>query len=240
MRSTLKIIITLRGRDEMKVLVIEDNPRLASRIKQQLSKWYTVEHAPTGDEGLRLLSSQPFDCVLLDLGLPDAPGLYICQQIRKISIDLPILILTGTDTTQSRVDLLDNGADDYVTKPFDLAELRARINTLSRRRSRGKYIPNIVVGDLSIDPSRRTVSRADTSITLRRKEFDILEYLALHPGRVMSRENIINHAWPSTSTSWPGSVDVHIKQLRDKVDKPFSYPLIKTSYGLGYMIDANQ
>lgn len=222
----------------MKVLVIEDNPRLASRIKQQLNRWYIVEHAPSGDEGLQLISTNTFDCVLLDLGLPDAPGSYVCQQIRKSSKDLPILIVTGEDSTQSKVDLLDYGADDYITKPFDLAELRARINSLLRRRKRSEQKSIITVGDLCIDPAGRTVTRSNTPITLRRKEFDILEYLASNPGRVMSRENILNHAWPSTSTSWPGSVDVHIKQLRDKIDKPFSYPLIKTSYGLGYMVDA--
>lgn len=221
----------------MKVLVIEDNPRLAARIKDQLRKWYIVEVAYSGDQGLQLVATNPFDIILLDLGLPDTPGLNVCQEIRKLSQDIPILVVTGIDTVDSRVSLLENGADDYITKPFDLSELKARINALSRRRARNKNTPMIVLGDLIIDPARRLVTRAGKDIQLRRKEFDILEYLVLHPGRVMSRQNIINHAWASTSTSWIGSVDVHIKQLRDKIDKPFSYPLIKTSYGLGYMVD---
>jgi DNA-binding response OmpR family regulator len=224
----------------MKLLVIEDNPRLAGRLRQQLSKWYIVDIANSGDRGLQHIASCPYDCILLDLGLPDAPGLDICKQIRTITKEVPILVVTGIDTTASRVSLLENGADDYITKPFDFLELKARINTLLRRRARADDTPLIVVGDLTIDPARRTVLRGSIPVTLRRKEFDILEYLALNPGRVMSRENIINHAWSSTSSSWVGSVDVHIKQLRDKIDKPFPFPLIKTVYGLGYTLNARE
>lgn len=221
----------------MKILVIEDNPRLASRIKQQLQKWYLVETALSGDEGLQHVATGTFDIVLLDLGLPDASGLEICKQIRLISNDLPVLIVTGIDTTESRIELLNSGADDYITKPFDIDELRSRINALARRRTRSISTETIVVGDLVINPAKRTVVRSGRQIELRRKEFDILEYLASNLGRVMSRQMIINHAWVSTSASWIGSVDVHIKQLRDKVDKPFAYPLIKTSYGVGYMVE---
>ncbi|MFZ1249927.1 MAG: response regulator transcription factor [Candidatus Microsaccharimonas sp.] len=221
----------------MKILVIEDNPKLAIRIKNQLRKWYIVETASSGDEGLRLAATNTFNTVLLDLGLPDTSGLEVCKQIRILSKNLPILVVTGIDTTESRVELLESGADDYITKPFDLAELRARINALNRRQSRNENSANIVIGELVIEPESRKVTRAGQVISLRRKEFDILECLALNIGRVMSRENIINHAWSSTSASWVGSVDVHIKQLRDKVDKPFSYPFIKTSYGVGYMVD---
>ncbi len=220
----------------MKALVIEDNPRLSVRIKQQLRRWYIVETASSGDEGIRLAATDLFDIVLLDLGLPDTPGLEVCKQLRKLSKNLPILVVTGIDTTESRVELLDNGADDYITKPFDISELHSRINALARRRSRTDISDSIEVGDLIIHPTQRKVSRSGHQIDLRRKEFDILEYLASHPGRVMTRQMIINHAWSSTSSSWTGSVDVHIKQLRDKVDRPFSYPLIKTSYGVGYSV----
>jgi DNA-binding response OmpR family regulator len=221
----------------MKLLIIEDNPRLSEKMKQQLQKWYIVEIANSGDEGLRLVSTKSFDIVLLDLGLPDIPGIEVCKQIRQLTSETPILVITGIDTTESRVDLLDNGADDYITKPFDLSELRSRIGALARRSLRSKSIPLLKVGDLVIDPASRKVMRDNTSIYLRKKEFDILEYLVVNTGRVLSRQMIINHAWPVTTTSWTGSVDVHIKQLRDKVDRPFSYPLIKTSYGVGYMVD---
>lgn len=220
----------------MKILVIEDNPRLASKIKQQLSKWYIVETASSGDTGMQLALRGGFDAVLLDLGLPDTPGLSVCRQIRQSSKDLPILVVTGVDTTESRVDLLENGADDYMTKPFNISELKARIDALARRRGRGENNSVITIGDLEINLSSRQVTRAGQAITLRRKEFDILEYLASNAGRVMSRENIINRAWHAQNAGWVGSVDVHIKQLRDKIDKPFSQKLIKTSYGVGYML----
>ena len=221
----------------MKILVIEDNPRLSERIKGQLQKWYIVEIAHSGHEGIQLLSMGGFDCVLLDLGLPDMPGLEVCRKLRQLSRDIPILVLTGVDNSASKVDLLDAGADDYITKPFDPPELHARINALARRRLRSSSQKQIVFGDLIIETASRKVTREGKAIHLRRKEFDILEYLVANQGRVMSRQMIINHAWSTTSAGWVGSVDVHIKQLRDKIDKPFDYPIIKTSYGVGYMVE---
>ncbi|HWT40090.1 MAG TPA: response regulator transcription factor [Dongiaceae bacterium] len=221
----------------MKVLVIDDNKRLAEGMKQRLQKWFIVELAFSGDEGLTALVHTPFDIVLLDLGLPDAPGIEVCRRIRDLSPHIPILVVTGIDTTLSRVELLETGADDYITKPFDIAELHARINALLRRKQRNAHSTQIIVGDLVITPDTRMVTRANTPIHLRRKEFDILEYLARNKGRVLSRQMIVDHAWSSTSNGWVGSVDVHIKQLRDKVDKPFGYPLIRTIYGVGYLIN---
>lgn len=221
----------------MKIVVIEDNPRLAEKVRQQLYQSHLVEIAHSGDAGLDLITNGAFDLVILDLQLPDIPGLEVCRLIRKISNDIPILVVTGVDTSASRVTLLENGADDYITKPFDAAELRARINALARRRKRSTHTAILTVGDLTINSTKRQVERAGTLINLRRKEFDILEYLVSHAGRIMSRQMIIDHAWSSTTTSWVGSVDVHIKQLRDKVDRPFAYPLIKTSYGIGYYIE---
>ena len=221
----------------MKILVIEDNPRLSTRMKQLLQKWYVIEIAHSGDQAIRCAATQNFDVILLDLGLPDISGLEVCRQIRLIDTSTPILVLTGIDTTESKVELLEQGADDYLAKPFDPAELRARINALGRRRKNAPSVPLLRVGDLTLDPAKRQVTRNDVVIPLRRKEFDILEYLVRHAGRVLSREMIINHAWPLTSTTWSGSVDVHIKQLRDKIDRPFAYPLIKTSYGVGYMVE---
>lgn len=220
----------------MKVLIVEDNPRLADRIKNLLKKQLVVEVASSGDQAIAISSSQEIDIILLDLGLPDMPGLEVCQKIRELEISTPILVVTGIDEIPSRVALLNSGADDYMAKPFDAHELRARIDALLRRRARPVQ-NNIEIGDLIIEPSRRIVTREGKEIKLRRKEFDILEYLALNHNRVLSRQMIINHAWASTSTSWTGSVDVHIKQLRDKIDKPFSTSIIKTTYGVGYSID---
>jgi len=221
----------------MKVLVVEDNPLLGDRIKTHLRKDYLVELARSGDEAISIATSHTNDVILLDLGLPDMRGLEVCQKIRELGITVPILILTGVDDVVSKVALLEAGADDYMTKPFDTSELKARINALERRRDKNPPADDIIIGDLIISPAKRTAFRSGIEIHLRRKEFDILEYLAKNKGRVLSRQMIINHAWTSTSASWTGSVDVHIKQLRDKVDKPFPIHLIKTTYGVGYSID---
>ncbi len=222
----------------MKVLIIEDNERLAAGIKQKLRKWFTIDIISTGHDGIQAVTNGSYDIVLLDLGLPDMSGAEVCRQLRNLSATLPILILTGVSTTTAQVHLFEIGADDYVVKPFNAQTLRARINALARRRSRTDISAIITLGDLTIDPAKRTVTRQGTPITLRRKEYDILEYLVSHPGRIMTREMIVNHAWDSsTGAIWTGSVDVHIKQLRDKIDKPFDYPLIKTCYGVGYIAD---
>lgn len=221
----------------MKVLVIEDNPRLADRIKNHLRKNYLVEVARSGDEAIGIVTSHTSDVILLDLGLPDMPGLEVCQKIRELGVSSPILVLTGVDDISSRVALLDAGADDYMTKPFDTNELKARINALERRRDHSPIEDDLVAQDLILSPAKRTVTRNGQDVKLRRKEFDILEYLLKNKGRVLSRQMIINYAWTSTSTAWTGSVDVHIKQLRDKVDRPFLVPIIKTTYGVGYSVE---
>ncbi len=217
--------------------MIEDNPRLAERMKQQLQKQFIVEVAESGSVGIQLAAEHQYDLILLDLGLPDMTGHEVCKHIRSLGSTAPIMVVSGIDTTDSRVALLDTGADDYITKPFDVPELIARINALARRHVHTTHIPTLSIGDLRINRAARTVTRAHQTIKLRKKEFDILEYLVLNRGRVLPRQMIINHAWPSTSDTWTGSVDVHIKQLRDKVDRPFSYPLIQTSYGVGYIVD---
>jgi len=224
----------------MKVLVVEDNPRLSERLTTQLRRWSVVESAANGHEALAQIAEHEFDLVILDLGLPDMSGLEVCKRMRGMNYDFPILILTGVDDTMSKVELLQAGADDYMTKPFQPEELRARVAALERRRARGPLEPDITVGDIIISVADRTVKRAGVTIKLRKKEYEILEYLARNQGRVMTRQMILDHVWPSTSSSWPGSVDVHIKQLRDKVDKPFQYSLVKTVYGVGYMVDATR
>ena len=224
----------------MKVLIIEDNTLLAERMKKSLRRWYIPEIALSGDAALRLLAANEYTIILLDLGLPDTTGRTLCKHIRAHYPDIPLLIVTGETHTKSVTELLNYGADDYLTKPFDPFELRARMNALLRRRSRGPVSPTITIDDLVITPEVREVQRAGQTVRLRRKEFDILVYMALNQGRVLHRQNILDHAWPSTSSAWSGLVDVHIKQLRDKIDKPFAYPLIHTVHGVGYRIGQRQ
>jgi two-component system OmpR family response regulator len=226
----------------MKLLVVEDNARLVDRIQRKLYKLYTLDFATSGHEALVQLSDIEYGVIILDLGLPDMNGLEVCRKIRTLNIQIPILILTGNDEIVSKVELLNAGADDYMTKPFNGEELKARLDSLLRRRSK-KILPAIIeFADLTIDPSKRRVTRANLDIHLRRKEFDILEYLVSNNGRVLTRKMILDHVWSADSTSWVGTIDVHIKHLRDKIDKPFESRshLIKTSYGVGYKIELPQ
>jgi two-component system, OmpR family, response regulator len=221
----------------MKVLLIEDNRTLAEGLKKQLGRSFIVDAVRTGEEGLQRALSGGQDVVILDLSLPDKNGYDICRAIRLANVDTPIIILTGASDVTSRVTLLNAGADDYLTKPFSVAELRARLGALLRRPPATTSADSYRVQDLVIDPGRRRVERGGSPIKLRRKEFDILEYLVRNRGRPVTRSMILDHAWDGTKDTWNNTVDVHIKHLRDKIDRPFETPLIKTAYGIGYMID---
>jgi DNA-binding response OmpR family regulator len=221
----------------MKVLVIEDNTRLAERIKDMMSKLYLVTTVATGEDGLSYALHEDYSLIILDLGLPDINGLEVCRTIRQNRMAAPILILTAVDDVVAKVQLLNNGADDYLVKPFKGPELVARAAALMRRRERPLMPDTLIVQDLEVNRARREVTRSGQLIKLRRKEYDILEYLASNCGRAVSRQMILSHAWEDGSEGWNNTVDVHIKHLRDKIDRPFGTPLIKTSYGVGYMID---
>jgi DNA-binding response OmpR family regulator len=221
----------------MKILLIEDNARLAERIRHHLRKAFVVDIATDGESGISRAQNLQYKAILLDLNLPDMHGSEVCERLRKEGNTTPILIISGTQDIQSRVSLLDCGADDFLGKPFDPLELIARIHSAVRRH-RTSYDQHILtVKDLIIDINRREVTRSGTPITLRRKEFDILEYLTSNRGQAVTRAMILNHVWDSNEETWHKTVDVHIKYLRDKIDRPFGSPLIKTAYGVGYMID---
>lgn len=221
----------------MKLLIIEDSLALVDRMKSFLGKHYVIDAVHSGEDGLAQAEAVQYTTIILDLGLPDMPGLAVCQKLRALHITTPILVLTGIDNLKSRVELLDSGADDYLTKPFNGAELQARLSALARRQMRPFVSEVIKYKDLEIDTRQRLVRRASVDIPLRRKEFDILHYLITNHGRAVSRQMIIDHVWEVDRDNWHNTVDVHIKHLRDKVDRPFSYPLIKTAYGIGYMVE---
>ena len=220
----------------MKLLIIEDNPWLAESLERSLQSHYTIDTSATGSEGLDRASVVDYSAIILDLGLPDMNGLEVCAALRKRQINTPILILTAEKDPERCVALLDAGADDYVTKPCNRDELKARLKALTRRGFL-KQSPQLRIRDLIIDLHRRQVERSGKKIALRRKEFDILEYLVANSGRVVTRQMIMNHAWNGEHDQWNNTVDVHIKHLRDKIDRPFDVPLIKTAYGIGYMVD---
>ncbi len=220
----------------MKLLIIEDNRSLVDSLKSHLGKNFSVDVATTGKEGSRRALNGGYDIILLDLHLPDQNGYEICKAIRAAEVPTPVLILTAVTDIPSKVTLLNAGADDYVTKPFSMAELKARLHALLRRSSAITTATVIEVDDLVINPTRRRVVRAGVHIPLRRKEFDILEYLVRNRGKAVSRAMIVDHVWNIDRETWHNTVDVHIKHLRDKIDRPFKRQLIKTAYGIGYMI----
>jgi DNA-binding response OmpR family regulator len=223
----------------MKLLLVEDNQRLAERISYHLGKSYVIDVVESGEDALERIRSINYGVILLDLGLPGISGLEVCKNMRLLKFNNPILVLTGNAEMTDRISLLDAGADDYVTKPFNTDELRARIAAVGRRQDRSHIRSIIQYRDLRIDIDQHKVSRSGVSIALRRKEFDILEYLITNKGRIMTRAMIMDHVWSAHTNSWTSTVDVHIKHLRDKVDRPFADAYIKTAYGLGYKIDEN-
>lgn len=224
----------------MKLLCIDDNVELIESLRHFLAAGSTITSAIEGEEGLTLATKNRYDAVILDLGLPDIPGKDVCVQLRKRGIQTPILVLSGVKDAGIKVSLLEAGADDYMTKPFTIDELRARLFVLLKHTGNGIAQDNLYllkVGSLTLDPLGRRVERSGNLIKLRRKEFDILEYLMRNKDKIVTRSMIMENVWGSESNSWDGTINVHIKRLRDHIDRPYTHKLIKTSYGLGYTIN---
>jgi DNA-binding response OmpR family regulator len=221
----------------MKLLLVEDNQRLSERISYHLKKTHVIDVVDSGEDALDRLRAIEYDVIILDLGLPGMSGLDVCKNMRDLNFNNPILVLTGKSDIQERILLLNAGADDYVTKPFNTDELKARIAAVGRRQTRSHVKPIIKYRDIIMNIDQHRVSRSGAEVNLRRKEFDILQYLINNQGRIMTRSMIMDHVWSSQSNSWTSTIDVHIKHLRDKIDRPFEEQYIKTAYGLGYRIE---
>lgn len=224
----------------MHILVVEDEQRLAFLLRRVLlEERHTVDIANDGNAGLDLALSDTYDVVVLDLMLPGLNGLEICRQMRTEHIMTPVLMLTARGAVEDRVTGLNVGADDYLTKPFAMEELLARINALLRRRDRRfDEAPQLAVSDLTLDLVRHEARRAGRIIELTAKEFALLEYLMRHPGQVLSRTQITDAVWRYDLEALSNVVDIYIHYLRDKIDQGFSRPLIKTVRGVGYKIEA--
>ena len=222
----------------MRILVVEDEHKIAAALKKGLEQErYAVDVAYTGTDGFDLASTEEYDVILLDILLPGMDGISVCRDIRKKGIHTPILMLTAKGQTEDKITGLDTGADDYLTKPFSFEELLARIRALARRPKQALG-NSLVVEDLSLNPQEYQVRRGTTPIPLSSKEFALLEYLMRHPGRIVSKEQIISHVWDYDADVLPNTVEVYIKNLRNKVDAPFpkSQELIHTVRGFGYKI----
>jgi len=220
----------------MKVLVIEDDPTVGEFVKRGLEEQrWTVDLVADGVEGEALARSQPYDLVILDLRLPGRPGPEVLRNLRARGFERPVLVLTAQDAIDAKVETLRAGADDYVTKPFALEELLARVEALARR-PRALLSPRIVVADLEVDLDSHQVRRAGEVIELTPKEFLVLEYLARHAGKVMSRTLITEYAWGYHFDPGTNIVDVVITHLRKKLDATHAKKLITTVRGVGYVL----
>lgn len=220
----------------MKLLIIEDNRTVARSLKAKLAKEHVVELASRPLTSFQRIASGEYGVIIVDLCAPEENN-RACRELRRAGYTVPVLVLGAKNDVEARVTLLRNGADDYLAKPFHIDELKARINALGRRRD-AHYVGSLITfKDLVMDLAAREVARSGIKISLRRKEFDILEYLISNRGRAVSREMIINNVWGSSRECWRNTVDVHIKHLRDKIDRPFETTLIKTEYGIGYMVE---
>ena len=224
----------------MRILVIEDEHRIAASIKKGLEQErYAVDVAYNGTNGFDLASTEEYDLVLLDLLLPGKDGMSICKDLRAAHVETPILMLTAKGQTQDKVTGLDSGADDYLTKPFSFEELLARIRALERRPKHA-LSSLLAVEDLMVDTQHFTVKRGKTDIHLSNKEYSLLEYLIRHAHTILTKDQIITHVWDYESDILPNTVEVYIRNLRNKIDHPFKNkkPLLHTVRGFGYKIGA--
>ena len=226
----------------MRILVVEDQKPLANRIRDVLKgERYQVELAFDGETGLEKALTEDYDLVVLDILLPGINGVEVLKEIRVAGANVPVLLLTAKDKVQDKVAGLDAGADDYLTKPFAIPELLARIRSLLRRKSAVKT-SLISVGDLSIDTNAREVTRGGKPIKLTPKEFSILEFLMYNTNRVLSRLSIAEHVWGDNFDlfSMTNFVDVHVKNLRKKIGDVEENKIIETVRGVGYTIKATE
>src|SRR5919106_6450269 len=219
-----------------RVLVVEDETRLARLIAQVLGEeGYVVETAANGRHGLTAALSRNFDVLVVDWMLPDLDGVQIIRRLRAADVDVPILMLTARDQVEDRVEGLDAGADDYIPKPFSFAELYARLRALTRRGAPQR--PRVLeVGDLELDPARHRVTRAGEEIDLSPKEFALLDLFMRHTDEVLSRTTILEHVWDFAYDGTSNVVDVYVRYLREKIDRPFDRATLETVRGVGYRL----
>ncbi len=220
----------------MRILLVEDEPKVSSFIVRSLREnAYAVDLAETGRKALDLARSFPYDAILLDLRLPDLDGVEVCRRLRQSGIEAPVLMLTARGLVEQRVEGLDAGADDYLVKPFALAELHARLRALVRRglhRSAAK----LRYADLELDRHRRRVERAKRPIPLTQKEFALLELLLLRAPDAVTRSEIIEHVWDAQFAGESNLVEVYVNRLRQKIDQGSAVKLLHTVRGVGYRL----
>jgi DNA-binding response OmpR family regulator len=231
---------TALDRHCMRILVVEDESRLARFIAEGLSELsVTVDVAEDGPSGLQRARSAAYDLVILDVMLPGMDGFDVCRELRRLDVDVPILMLSARGVVEDRVRGLDSGADDYLTKPFAFSELSARVRALLRRQKPSEML-TLSVGDVTLDPVRRMVHRGVRRVDLTQKEFALLEYLMQHPGEVLTRAMIAEHVWDFTWDRLTNVIDVYINHLRRKLEEGGEPRIIHAVRGSGYVLRSTE
>jgi two-component system OmpR family response regulator len=223
----------------MRLLVVEDDVKMAALVRRGLAEeGAAVDVARNGEDALWMAAATPYDALVLDVMLPGIDGIETCRRLRAEGVWAPVLLLTARDSVEDRVAGLDGGADDYLTKPFSFAELSARLRALARRGQRER--PAVLeAGDLRLDPAAREAWRGTARIELSTKEFALLEAFMRRPGEVLSRLELLEHAWDFNYENRSNVIDVYVRYLRRKVDKPFGVDSIETVRGAGYRLRAD-
>jgi two-component system OmpR family response regulator len=220
----------------VRALIVEDEVKMAGLIRRGLlEEGYAADVASSGEEAVWMAGATQYDVIVLDVMLPGIDGFEVCRRLRGTGIWSPVLMLTARDAVEDRIEGLDTGADDYLTKPFSFAELLARLRALTRR-GQVEQPPTLEVGTLRVDPRSRQVWREDNEIELSAKEFALLETLMRRPGHVISRFELLEHAWDYSYENRSNIIDVYIRYLREKVDRPFGVHSIETVRGAGYRL----
>jgi two-component system OmpR family response regulator len=218
----------------MRALVVEDEVKMAALIRRGLmEEGYAADIARTGEDALWMARATPYDAIVMDVMLPGRDGINVCRELREAGVWSPVLMLTARDGVEDRVAGLDGGADDYLTKPFSFAELLARLRALTRRGAPER--PTVLeAGSLRLDPATRETYRREQKIDLSAKEFALLETFMRRPGQVLSRLDLLEHAWDYGYENRSNVVDVYVRYLREKIDRPFGLESIETVRGAGY------
>lgn len=221
---------------EMHILVVEDEPKMARLLQRGLAeRGNTVEVAPTGEAASAIATAGDFDVVLLDVALPGIDGFEVCRRLRAARVWVPVLMVTARSAVEDRIRGLDTGADDYLPKPFSLEELLARIRALARR---GPVVrPTVLtIGDLTMDPATRRVWRGEREVPLSAKEFSLLETFMRRPDQVLTRDQLLEHAWDMAYEPRSNVIEVYVRYLREKIDRPFGRRTLETVRGVGYRL----
>jgi DNA-binding response OmpR family regulator len=223
----------------MRILIVEDNPRILAFLQKGLrEEGYVVEVAADGDTAYQKASTQGFDAAVVDVMLPGRSGMQVVRDLRAAGHPVPVLLLTARDTTEDKVEGLDSGADDYLTKPFDFSELTARLRALLRRQGQAGSAPVLRYGDLELDPATREVRRAGRLVELTPREFALLEYLLRNAERPLSRSTLMEHVWGIRFDPGTNIVDVCVNSLRNKIGRESE--LIQTVRGVGYALRSSE